>query len=70
MFRRKCYDRLLEWKTSLSWNERHAHRGCSSCGKTTLVREFAKNEYADFLYIDFSMVGNDTLELFRSQRKT
>ena len=43
--------------------------GARRVGKTTLVREFAKNEYADFLYIDFSMVGNDTLELFRSQRE-
>lgn len=38
-------------------------------GKTTLVQEFVKNEYADPLCIDFSRAGNDTLELFRSQRE-
>lgn len=69
MFRRKCYDRLLEWKRLSHGTSAMLIEGARRVGKTTLVREFAKNEYADFLYIDFSMVGNDTLELFRSQRE-
>lgn len=69
MFRRKCYDRLLEWKRLSHGTSALLVEGARRVGKTTLVQEFAKNEYADSLYIDFSRVGNDTLELFRNQRE-
>ena len=66
MFKRKCYDKLLEWKRLSHGTSALLIEGARRVGKTTLVQEFAKNEYADSLYIDFSRAGNDTLELFRT----
>ena len=56
MLRRKIYKRLLEWK-----NQRRENRikkcllikGARQVGKTYIVQEFGRTEYASFIYIDF-----------------
>ena len=69
MFRRKCYERLLEWKRTSGGRSAVLVEGARRVGKTTLVREFAEREYDASLYIDFSVAGRATLDLFRDQRE-
>ena len=45
MFRRKIYDRLLEWKTESNGQTALLIEGARRIGKSTIVEEFAKNEY-------------------------
>lgn len=68
MYRRKCYDKLLEWKRGSCGRSALLIEGARRVGKTTLVREFARREYAASIYIDFSVAGRDTLNLFRDGR--
>lgn len=68
VFKRKCYNRLLEWKNNTKGKTAVLLEGARRVGKTTLVKEFAKNEYSDFIYIDFSKVSNQTLDIFRNER--
>ena len=68
IFRRKCYDRLLEWKRESQGRTAILVEGARRVGKTTLALEFAKREYANHIYIDFSKADKATLDLFRDQR--
>lgn len=68
VFRRKCYDRLLEWKRESKGRTAILVEGARRVGKTTLVTEFAKREYSGYIYIDFSKADKATLDLFRDQR--
>lgn len=68
IFKRKCYEKLLEWKRESHGKTAMLVEGARRVGKTTLVTEFAKNEYSDFLYIDFSKVSKQTLDIFRNER--
>lgn len=52
MLKRKAYDKLTSWKAK----QRHGALciiGARQIGKTTLVREFAKNNYENFIEINF-----------------
>ena len=52
MLRRKAYERLLEWKNS-SPRKALCIMGARQIGKTTIVREFAKEHYENFVEINF-----------------
>lgn len=69
MFRRKCYEKLLEWKRESNGGSALLVEGARRVGKTTLVTEFAKAEYAGHIYIDFSAAPKAVLDLFRDQRE-
>ena len=42
MFERKCYQKLLEWKSSSQGRTALMIEGARRVGKTTLAREFAR----------------------------
>ena len=53
----KIYDKIKKWK---SWSDgRYALliEGARRIGKSTIVEEFARNEYEDYIIIDFSNPG-------------
>ena len=54
VFKRKLYDRLLEWKANYAGRYAVLIEGARRVGKSTLVKEFAQNEYKSFILIDFS----------------
>ena len=56
VFRRKIYDELLNWKNK--WAREYAVllEGARRVGKSTIVEEFAKNEYYSYLLIYFNHV--------------
>ena len=64
MFRRKIYDKLLEWKTESDGRTALLIEGARRVGKSTVVEEFAKNEYESYILIDFSRVSKAVKELF------
>ena len=59
MFRRKIYDKLLEWKTESDGRTALLIEGARRVGKSTVVEEFAKNEYESYILIDFSFLTWD-----------
>ena len=48
IFKRKMYFKLLEWKELSSGETAVMLEGARRIGKSTLVTEFAKNEYDDY----------------------
>ncbi len=64
MFKRKIYDRLLEWKETSNGKTALLVEGARRVGKSTIVEEFAKNEYESYILIDFSTASRETKALF------
>lgn len=65
MFKRKVYDKLLEWK-NISNQYALFLEGARRIGKSTIAEEFAKNEYEDYLILDFAIEGEDVKNEFRN----
>ncbi len=53
MLRRKIYDTFLQWKNSAGRKDAILLWGVRQCGKTYIVREFGKKEYANYIEINF-----------------
>ena len=66
MFRRKIYDKLLQWKDTAAGEKALLVEGARRIGKSTIVREFAKREYKSFLFIDFNDASSVVKEAFDS----
>ena len=64
IFKRKLYDKLLEWKNNRHGKTAVLIEGARRVGKSTLTKQFAENEYESYVMIDFSIVREDVLELF------
>ncbi len=64
IFKRKAYDKLLKWKKECNGTRAIMVEGARRIGKSTLVEEFAKNEYESYLLIDFSKVNNTIKSYF------
>ena len=64
MFKRKIYDKLLEWKRESDGRSALLIEGARRIGKSTVVEEFARNEYESYILIDFSIVSKATRDLF------
>lgn len=59
MFKRKIYDDILSWKEETNGTSALLIEGARRIGKSTVVEEFARNEYKDYVLIDFSTASND-----------
>lgn len=64
MFQRKIYEKLLEWKKESDGRTALLIEGARRVGKSTVVEEFAKNEYESYILIDFSTASPATKKLF------
>lgn len=64
IFKRKIYDRLLEWKQNQNGRTAILIEGARRVGKSTLVEQFAKNEYESYILIDFNKASSDVVSLF------
>ncbi len=58
MFKRKIYNKILEWKKVSNGKTALLIEGARRVGKSTIVEEFAKNEYKSFIKIDFGDTKN------------
>lgn len=59
LFRRKIYDKLLKWKELSEGNSALLLEGARRIGKSTIVEEFARREYDDYMIIDFMSANKD-----------
>ena len=66
IFKRKLYDRLLEWKRVQNGKTAILIEGARRVGKSTLVEQFAKNEYDSYILIDFNEASEEVTALFNN----
>ena len=64
MFKRKIYDKLLEWKKESDGKTALLIEGARRIGKSTVAEEFGKNEYETYILVDFSTASKTVRELF------
>lgn len=54
IFKRKLYDRMLNWKQTRDGKTALLIKGARRVGKSTIVEEFAKREYTSYILVDFA----------------
>ena len=59
LFKRKVYTKLLEWKEVSAGSSAVLLEGARRIGKSTIVEEFAKQEYDDYMILDFAKENKD-----------
>ena len=64
MFKRKIYDRLLQWKEESQGRTALMIEGARRVGKSTVAETFGKNEYDSYILIDFSIASQTVKDLF------
>ena len=63
-FKRKVYDKLLDWKRNYADRYAVLLEGARRVGKSTIAELFAKNEYESYILIDFAKVSKNVLNCF------
>lgn len=66
IFKRKIYQKLLNWKTECNGTKALFIEGARRIGKSTIVEEFAKAEYESYLMIDFNDVSGVVTDAFQN----
>lgn len=64
IFRRKIYDKILQWKRENNGKSALLIEGARRIGKSTIVEEFAKREYKSYIIIDFNKITEEVKKLF------
>ncbi len=64
IFKRKIYDTLRSWKEHEDGRSALLVQGARRIGKSTIVEEFAKNEYETYILIDFTTCSREVMNLF------
>ena len=66
IFKRKIYDRLLDWKNNVKGEKALLIEGARRIGKSTIVEEFARNEYKSYILIDFNKATSTVINAFEN----
>lgn len=61
VFKRKIYSKLLEWKQEENGRTALLVKGARRVGKSTIVEEFARNEYKSYLLVDFAKASAEVM---------
>ena len=64
IFKRKIYERMLQWKQESDGQTALLIKGARRIGKSTIAEEFARREYDSYINIDFSIADAAVKELF------
>ena len=64
-FKRKIYDKMLQWKKERNGDTAFLIQGARRIGKSTIAEAFARKEYQSYLLIDFSIAPAEVHELFK-----
>ncbi|MBR4624376.1 MAG: ATP-binding protein, partial [Alphaproteobacteria bacterium] len=64
IFKRKIYQKMLDWKTKRNGETALLVQGARRIGKSTIVNQFAENEYETHILIDFSKAKKEVFTLF------
>lgn len=68
ILKRKAYEQLLSWKNESNGSRAILIEGARRIGKSTIVEEFAKNEYKSYILIDFANVSTIVIEAFEKHQ--
>lgn len=63
VFKRKIYAKMQEWKRVRNGSTALLIKGARRIGKSTIVEEFAKNEYESYIVIDFANLSKQMREV-------
>ena len=63
-FKRKAYDKLVQWKTDYAQNYAVLLEGARRVGISSIAEQFARNEYRSYILIDFSKASNEIKSCF------
>jgi len=64
IFKRKIYSKLQEWKREENGRTALLIKGARRVGKSTIVEEFARNEYKSYMLVDFAKASAEVKSLF------
>ena len=64
IFKRKIYERMLDWKRNQHGTTALLIRGARRVGKSTIAEEFARREYDSYMLVDFSKASQAIHRLF------
>ncbi len=64
IFKRKIYERMLQWKQERDGKTALLVKGARRVGKSTIVEEFARQEYDSYMLIDFARASEEVKALF------
>lgn len=64
IFKRKIYSKILEWKQENDGASALLVEGARRVGKSTIVEQFAQNEYESYILIDFNKASKAIKSLF------
>ena len=64
IFKRKIYNKLLDWKQTASGRKAILIEGARRIGKSTIAEEFGKNEYKSYILIDFNKASETIKNAF------
>ncbi len=64
IFKRKIYSKLQEWKREENGKTALLVKGARRVGKSTIVKEFARNEYKSYMLVDFAKASAEVKSLF------
>lgn len=54
VFKRKLYDKMLDWKQTRDGTTALLIKGARRVGKSTIAEEFARREYESYILVDFA----------------
>lgn len=64
MIKRAIYDKITDWKKQCNGKKALLIEGARRTGKSTIVEQFAKNEYKSYLLVDFSKASKRIKDSF------
>lgn len=64
VFKRKIYSRMLQWKSEQAGATALLVKGARRVGKSTIVEEFARNEYDSYILVDFANISKEANSWF------
>lgn len=62
IFKRKIYEKMLQWKQTRDGSTALLIKGARRVGKSTVAEEFAKKEYQSYILIDFADAPSELWE--------
>ena len=66
VFKRKIYNKLKDWKSEAKGTKALLIEGARRIGKSTIVEEFAQNEYRSYILIDFNLASDTVISAFNN----
>ena len=64
ILKRKLYNELIKWKKEYVPKYALFTKGARRVGKTTIAKEFGRNEYKSYVVINFQSVNDTIRDLF------